>query len=150
MKRILWSLLITGTVLLFWECREKGPHLKDTILYVADLEPNEVPVRAQTKASGRAALEYTRSTHQLSFNLSLRAIEPLKVVIAYGDPHSWDTGPEIVDLTSQISGTGGTGTIVLTDDEHGKLLMNSCYFRIDTQEYPHGELRGQILLAKEN
>ncbi len=155
MKQILLSFLIPGVLFVFSGCSEKGPHLTDTLIYAAELTPNSVPVAAQTNASGVATLEYKKSADrrsggQLSFNLSLRGIEPVRVVIAYGDPHSWDTGPEIVDLTSQVSATGGTGTITLTSHEHGKLLNNYCYFRIDTEEYPYGELRGQIQLVKEN
>ncbi len=143
--------MIPGVLFVFSGCSEKGPHLTDTLTYAAELLPNSVPVAARTNASGVATLEYTKSTGRLSFNLSLRAIEPVRVVIAYGDPHTWDTGPEIVDLTSQVSATGGTGTITLASHlEHGKLLNNYCYFRIDTEEYPYGELRGQIQLVKEN
>ncbi len=143
--------LIPGALAIFAGCREKGPHLDDKLHYVAELTANSTPVAARTDASGVAALEYTKSTGSLSFNLSLRAIEPVRVVIAYGDPHTWDTGPEIVDLTSQVGVAGGTGTITLTSPlERGKLLNNYCYFRVDTKDYPYGELRGQIQLAKEN
>ena len=148
--------MIPLTLIVFSGCREKGPHLTDTLTYRAELTPNGAPVAARTNASGVAALEYTRSADQgsggrLSFNLSLKGIDPVRVVIAYGDPHPWDIGPEIVDLTSQVSAAGGTGTITLAGPlEHGKLINNYCYFRIDTEEYPYGELRGQIQLAKDN
>lgn len=149
--KILLLFLIPGALFIFAGCSEKGPHLNDTLDYVAELTPNSAPVAAQTNASGVAALEYTKSTGSLSFNLSLKAIEPVRVVIAYGDPHTWDTGPEIVDLTSQVSAGGGTGAIILTSQlERGKLLNNYCYFRVDTNDYPYGELRGQIQLVKEN
>ncbi len=151
MNRTLLFFFMIASLFVVHGCKEKGPHLVDKLSYTATLSANTVPVVANSEASGVAALEYSKSSGQLSYNLSLRGIKPTRIVIAFGDPNPWDAGPEIADITSQMTETGGSGSIVLDDYmEKGRLLSNYCYIRVDSEDYPYGELRGQIQLERED
>ncbi|GAA4432747.1 hypothetical protein GCM10023091_05330 [Ravibacter arvi] len=148
MKRTL--LVCFSAFLMFSGCKEEGPHLKDTLSYRANFSVNTVPITAQSEGSGTAALEYSKETGLLKYNLSLRDVKPTKVVIAFGDPNPWDIGPEIADISSEITENGGSGSLSLDPYlQREKLLSNYCYIRIDSEKFPYGELRGQIELVEE-
>ena len=86
---------------------------------------------------------YDKTTKKLSYTLSLDGITPTAMHL-----HKGDIGAN-GDVVTEITGTSGT-TAALTAEQEADLLAGKLYLNVHTDEFPAGEIRGQVMLGHQH
>jgi len=102
---------------------------------------HNVPPRS-TAATGCAAFRLDQDQHELHYSIHHTVTDPLEANLMVGfEGQNGFLDRHFRRATSPIIGDSA----LMDDDEEIHFLEEQMYIEITSQEYPHGELRGQIL-----
>jgi hypothetical protein len=115
------------------------------ILYEADLSGAQVVPVVRTGASGKGTFALSADGTTLDYKISL---SPADLAPTAVNLHLGAIG-ENTGTSHQLSpiSTNMSGQIALTLDEQGAITSDQLYIDVQTQAYPNGEIRGQLVLV---
>ena len=131
--------LLAGVV----SCEIEGPDQEDIVRFEATINNANTIPRAISSAQGTANLEYKKSSKTLSYNITYQGLTPTVAHIHAAQP-AWENGPVIFPL-SNVTTSPITGSVTLNQEQEDLLRLGNMYINIHTEQYPTGEIRGQIL-----
>ncbi|GAB3278601.1 hypothetical protein GCM10027347_53090 [Larkinella harenae] len=119
-----------------------APDKKDTVEFEAALAGNWALPGTPSSATGTMTGTYNKPTKELSYTVNYTGITPTaaRIHLAPGGPGT--NGPGIITLTSTTSPASGKST--LTQDQENALMEGRLYVLLTSQQYPAGEIRGNI------
>jgi hypothetical protein len=119
-----------------------APVLSKDEKYQADLQPCQVPSNPSSSASGVGFFYFNPVTKELQFNLH-HSLTDTVTSISFG-VGAFGQQERLIQYTlspySPVS-----GAVVLSHAEWVALVRGRLFFRVNTERYPNGELRGQVL-----
>ncbi|GAB3182588.1 CHRD domain-containing protein [Telluribacter humicola] len=128
-------------------CKDEGPHNDPIIRFTSTLNSQNTQPRATSSAQGSAVLEYNKETRTLTYNITYQGLTPTAVVIHSAMP-AWENGPAQFILTN-VGTSPITGSVTLNSEQENLLVWGNMYINIRTEQNPFGEIRGQIMLDRE-
>ena len=117
--------------------------------YTADLEGAQEVPPADTDGTGSATME--RNGNVLSFEATASGLTGPVMAAHFHNAAAGADGPVVFDLASFLSEENGAVTIsgewTIDDTEIAQLDAGAIYINLHTQQFPDGEIRGQIEMA---
>lgn len=111
----------------------------------------EVPA-VTTNGTGTISGSYDKNTNTLSYDINWTGISGDATVAHFHGPADpgVSAGP-LVDIPITTNGVNGraNGTVVIHDSVETALLSGKVYYNIHTATFPEGEIRGQVLTARQ-
>jgi hypothetical protein len=106
----------------------------------------EVPANATT-ATGSVTVTLNRTTGAVAVNGTFSGLTtPATAAHIHGPAAIGATGPVLVPLTVPLSTSGAvTGTGTMTQIQMNDMIGGMTYVNIHSDEFPDGEIRGQIV-----
>lgn len=116
---------------------------------VTDFAAELSPAADATDSTGSGSLEatYDSETMEFTWTISYEGLTgPANAAHFHGPAAEGEDAPPVVpaegDLASPIEGSA-----TLTDEQVTQLMDGMWYFNIHTEQYPGGEIRGQVTEA---
>ncbi len=109
------------------------------------LEGSQSVPPVASSATGKAMLSLDKDSREISGRLEVSNIKATKAHIHRGG--TGENGQVVVTLEDK-----GNGVYVIPEftalsvDDFEKLLQSGLYFQVHSEQYPKGELRGQIVM----
>lgn len=101
----------------------------------------EVP-GTQSDAFAEAQFTYDSASHVLQYYVNYDGVAPTKVDL-HGPAAANEKAAAILDIP--LSTSPVSGTVQLAPEQGNELLAGKIYLDIQSQKYPDGEIRGQIV-----
>ncbi|PSL32975.1 CHRD domain-containing protein [Planomicrobium soli] len=127
--------------------------------FMAELTPDQEPIEVESNATGDAHIHFNEDGTSLEFTVNAEDLENTMA----GHFHSGapgENGPVVVPLfendePTDYNGEVATGTVTEEDltgemswDEFTKAMVEgNIYVNLHTEQYPDGEIRGQVMMA---
>ena len=105
------------------------------------LGSTEVPA-TQSDAFAEAQFTYDSTSHALQYYVNYDGVTPEKVDL-HGPAAGNEKAPAALNIP--LSNSPMSGTVELTPEQGRQLLAGKMYLDIQSQKYPDGEIRGQIV-----
>ncbi|WCR10898.1 CHRD domain-containing protein [Paracoccus stylophorae] len=121
------------------------PALAEEMKYTADLSgASEVPAN-ESAATGSADVTVDTEAKTVSWTVSVQDLtgEPTAAHI-HGPAGEDENAPPVIDMSDSIM----EGSADITDEQIGELQDGQYYVNVHTEEYPDGEIRGQLAAAE--
>lgn len=120
-----------------------APDKKDTVDFEATLAGNLVLPGNSSSATGTFTGTYNKSSKQLSYTVNYTGLTPKDghIYLAPGGPGT--NGSRIITFGSVASPISGSS--VLAQAQENALMEGRLYVVLNTERYPVGEIRGNIL-----
>ena len=121
------------------------PALAEEMKYTADLSgASEVPAN-ESAATGTADVTVDTEAKTVSWTVSVQDLtgEPTAAHI-HGPAGEDENAPPVIDMSDSIM----EGSADITDEQSGELQDGQYYVNVHTEEYPDGEIRGQLAAAE--
>jgi hypothetical protein len=116
-------------------------HAENISLAAHLLGSTEVPI-SQSDAFAEAQLTYDSTSRELQYYLNYDGVAPAKVDM-HGPAAPGGKAASVLNIP--LSQSPISGTLKLTPEQAGELLAGKMYLDIQSQKYPDGEIRGQIV-----
>lgn len=133
----LWYLNVHSDEFAAGEIRGQAVMENQVVFSNIDLSGLEEVPANNSAATGIFNALYDKSSKELSYTVSLEGITATAMHL-----HNGVVGVN-GDVVAEITGTGGTAT--LTVDQETDLLEGNLYLNVHSEEFPAGELRGQVV-----
>ena len=104
----------------------------------------EVPPR-DTAGFGHADLLLSVDTNELSWNITFQGLVTPVVGAHFHEAPAGLNGPIVIPIGDLESPS--IGSAIITDAFEAALLAGNVYINIHTEQFPGGEIRGQVLLV---
>ena len=121
------------------------PALAEEMKYTAELSgASEVPAN-ESAATGSADVTVDTEAKTVSWTVSVQDLtgEPTAAHI-HGPAGEDENAPPVIDMSDSIM----EGSADITDEQIGELQDGQYYVNVHTEEYPDGEIRGQLAAAE--
>ena len=121
------------------------PALAEEMKYTADLSgASEVPAN-ESAATGSADVTVDTEAKTVSWTVSVQDLtgDPTAAHI-HGPAGEDENAPPVIDMSDSIM----EGSADITDEQIGELQDGQYYVNVHTEEYPDGEIRGQLAAAE--
>jgi hypothetical protein len=124
------------------------PALAEVVNYHADLKAaDEVPPNDST-GSGSLDATYDTESKVLAWTISYNGLTgPVTKAHFHGPADPGENADPVVPLDGDLTVNPIEGQATLTDDQAGDLDAGKWYFNLHTDQYPDGEVRGQMMKA---
>lgn len=134
---------VLATSLILLAAMPQAMAVAETVTYRADLSgENEVPPN-DSAANGEAVATYDTETRTLEWTVSyMEASGPLIGAHLHGPAEAGANAGVLVPLTVKESPMEGSA--VLSEELAGFLENGSIYVNLHTEQFPGGELRGNL------
>lgn len=124
------------------------PRVEKTDLRAALNGSNEVPP-TQSRGSGWLEAVYRPSTKVLEYRLNLTGLSgPMTMGYLQGPAAPGENAERTAPINIPIYDYTIRDGVTLTDEQAAQLLAGRWYVNVRTEQYPGGEIRGQIVPVK--
>lgn len=149
MKKVIIPILVAVACFSLLSCKKDSDEPENIITKTVTLSgAQEVPA-VTTNATGTMNLTYNKDTKKLDWTVTWSNLSSNSTMAHFHGPASpTTTAPAVVVFTNfPTTSTSGTynGTITLDATTEAPLLANQWYVNIHSQNFPAGELRGNII-----
>lgn len=139
------NLLIIGMVILS-SCTKDEDDSSNNLVEFSNIEVNgaeEVPTNGSS-ATGMFNGTYDKTTKILTYTLTFTGLTPTNMHFHKGEMGV--SGPVVIPISaSPYSSPINSATPELTMEQENDLLEGNWYVNIHSEQYPAGEIRGQVV-----
>lgn len=107
---------------------------------------HEVPP-VDTGAGAYVDATYSKETHILKWRLTVNGLSTPMTRGYFHGPDMLDRDAPLVEINPPFNGNFHSGGATLTEAQAADLLAGRWYVELQTEKYPAGEIRGQIVKA---
>jgi hypothetical protein len=139
----IFSMLLVSILLVTGGCKKEDESMTNTVMFnnIALTGAQEAqPVT--TNATGTFDGTYNRDTKILTYTLTYSGVNPTGMHFHKGPLGV--AGPVVIPITVSASPLSAQ-TPALTAEQEADLLAGNWYVNVHSQEYPAGEIRGQLV-----
>ena len=105
---------------------------------------HEVPANASTAGASLQA-QYSKETQILKYRLVVNGLSSPITRAAFHGPDTLDSDAALAPINTPFNGTYQEGGTTLTPAQAADVLAGRWYVEIQTEQFPAGEIRGQIV-----
>jgi hypothetical protein len=104
---------------------------------------NEIPPNG-TSATGELAATLDTVNRELTWEITVHGLSSRVTAAHFRGPAKPNENGEVV-IGARSHHIGFSGSATLSDEEAKELVAGLWYLNIDTEAFPHGEIRGQVV-----
>jgi hypothetical protein len=108
---------------------------------------HEVPPNDST-AGGYLTAQYSKETHILKWRLVVSGLSSPMTRGYFHGPDLLDQDATLVEIIPPFNGNEHNGGTTLTEKQAAELFGGLWYLDLQTEKFPAGEIRGQVLKAR--
>jgi len=108
---------------------------------------HEVPANASTAGASLQA-QYSKETQILKYRLVVNGLSSPITRASFHGPDTLDADAALAPINTPFNGTYQEGGTTLTPAQAADVLAGRWYVEIQTEQFPAGEIRGQILKTR--
>lgn len=122
-----------------------SPAFAETVKYTADLTAGAEVPPTDSAATGTADVTVDTEAHTLTWKVMVDGLtgDPTAAHI-HGPAAEGENAPPVIDMSAAIM----DGNADITDAQLSDLEAGNYYVNVHTEEYPDGEIRGQLAAAE--
>lgn len=122
-----------------------APAYAETTNFTATLAPGADA--ADSTATGSLEASYDSDTMEFSWTATYEGLTgPATAAHFHGPAAEGENAPPVVPISGDLA-SPIEGSATLTEEQATQLLDGMWYLNIHTEQYPDGEIRGQVLAA---